>query len=219
MARILLLHGLGGTGATMQPLADLLTALGHTTFAPTLPGHGTDPAHLTGTTWGDWLAATHATAQQHRATVVVGQSLGGALALALAARGDCAAVVAISTPAADPDALDGLEWRQSRGHEWVEAAPLADGEEGYDRLPISALIAMTSGVLATDLAAVKVPVLLVTGALDDTADPATAELIAGALTGEVRRLVLPRSGHVAALGPEQHALSRAIDSFVCTLGL
>ena len=78
---------------------------------------------------------------------------------------------------------------------------------------------MTNGVLATDLAAVTVPVLLVTGALDDTADPATAELIAGALGGEVRRLVLPHSGHVAALGPEQHALSHAIDTFVCTLGL
>jgi carboxylesterase len=219
MARILLLHGLGGTGATMQPLADALTALGHATFAPTLPGHGSDPTDLTGTTWADWLAAVQATAQQHRAAVVVGQSLGGALALALAAQGGCAAVVAISTPAADPDALDGLEWRRSRGQEWVDGAPLAEGEEGYTRLPVTALMAMTDGVLATDLAAVTVPVLLVQGALDDTADPATADIIAASISGAVQRLVLQHSGHVASLGPEQPALSHAIDTFLCTLGL
>ena len=46
MARILLLHGLGGTGATMQPLADGLTAAGHLTHAPTLPGHGSQPEQL-----------------------------------------------------------------------------------------------------------------------------------------------------------------------------
>ncbi len=219
MARILLLHGLGGTGATMQPLADALTALGHTALAPTLPGHGSDPTDLANTTWEDWLAAVREAAQRHRTAVVVGQSLGGALALALAAQGGCSAVAAISTPAADPDALDGLVWRRSRGHEWVEGAPLADGEIGYTRLPIAALIAMTEGVLATDLAAIAVPVLLVSGALDDSADPAAAELIARALNGEVRRLVLQHSGHVASLGPEQDALSHAIDTFVCTLGL
>ena len=61
-------------------------------------------------------AAVAGAAHDHAATVIVGQSLGAALALAVAGEGGCAAVVAISTPAPDPDALDGLEWRRSRGH-------------------------------------------------------------------------------------------------------
>ena len=37
---------------------------------------------------------------------------------------------------ARPDAVDGLEWRLSRGHEWVEDAPTFPGEIAYTRLPI-----------------------------------------------------------------------------------
>ena len=54
MARILCLHGLGGTGRTMQPVADALAALGHTAHAPTLPGHGTTPDDLLEATWAQW---------------------------------------------------------------------------------------------------------------------------------------------------------------------
>ena len=219
MARLLLVHGLGGTAATMQPLADALAALGHDTATLTLPGHGTDPADLTAVTWNDWLVAVATAAARHEAHLIVGQSLGAALALAVAAAGGCAAAVAISSPTPDPDALDGLEWRLSRGHEWVDGAPLAEGEEGYERLPIQALIEMCTGVLGTDPAAVHVPVLLVSGALDDTADPGAAELLAQSLGGSVQQLVLRESGHVASLGPERDLLARAIDTFVCTLAV
>jgi carboxylesterase len=219
MARLLLVHGLGGTAATMAPLATELAALGHDVATLTLPGHGTEPAALTEVGWEEWLEAVTAAAALHQARVIVGQSLGAALALAMAADGGCAAVVAISTPAADPDALDGLEWRRSRGHEWVDGAPLAEGEEGYDRLPIAALVAMTKGVADTELGRVTVPVLLVAGALDDTADPAVADVVAGALAGPVQRLVLARSGHVASLGPERALLAHSVDTFVCTLGV
>jgi carboxylesterase len=222
MARILLLHGLGGTARTMAPIAAGLAARGHTVHAPTLPGHGTEPEALAEVRWADWLAAAATWPADPTAgtdtdpgtivDVIVGQSLGGSLALALAAEGRCRAVVAINPPAPDPDAVDGLEWRQSRGHDWLDGAPLADGEEGYTRLPISALLEMATGVLATDLAAVTVPVLLVTGALDDTADPAGADLLAGAIGGPVIRLTLHYSGHVATLGPEQAALIDAIDA-------
>ena len=140
--------------------------------------------------------------------------MGASLALAVAARGGCSAVVAINPPAPDPDAVDGLEWRQSRGHDWVDGPPLADGEVGYARLPISALLEMTNGVLLTDLSAVTCPVLLVSSALDDVVDPAGAEVIAQALGGSVSRLTLARSGHVATLGPDVNTLLAAVANFI-----
>ncbi len=222
MARLLLVHGLGGTGATMRPLATELIALGHEAADITLPGHGTDHTDLVDCTWSQWLDAVAVVADHFRADVVVGQSLGGALALALAARagdGSAKAVVAINPPAADPDALDGLEWRRDRGHLWVDGAPLEDGEVGYTTLPIGALIEMTGGILTTELSRVAVPVLLITSALDEVVDPATAHVVAASVRGPVERLLLANSGHTAVLGPERAAITRAVHDFVCTLGL
>lgn len=212
MTTIALVHGLGGTGATMDPLADMLTAAGHSCLTVTLPGHGTTPEDLEGVTWVEWLAALPT------AEVVVGQSMGGALALAAAStRPSVRGVVAINTPAPDPDALEGLEWRLSRGHDWIDGPPLAEGEAGYTRLPIDALVKMALGVLDTDLAAVTVPVLLVNSAGDDVVDPATADTIASDLGGPVARLTLANSGHVASFGPDRSVLAAAICAFCANL--
>jgi carboxylesterase len=206
MARIAIIHGLGGTGATVQPLADLLAATGHDVQVVTLPGHGTQPEDLAGVHWRDWLAAVPP------AEVLVGQSMGASLALAAAAAhpSEVQLVVAINPPLADPDALEGLQWRQSRGHEWVDGPELGDGEVGYTRFPITALIEMVDGVAALQPADVTVPVLLVRGALDDSADPDALDVFAAQLGGPVTRLELPGSGHVATLGPDLPELVAAI---------
>ena len=205
MAVIGLVHGLGGSAATMAPLADALTAAGHEVLAVTLPGHGTDPEDLVGVGWSDWLAAVP------HAEVLVGQSMGATLALTVAAvNHHVRLVVAINPPVADEDVLDGLQWRQSRGHDWVDGPDLADGEVGYTRFPITALIEMVEGVHALDLDAVTTPVLLVRGALDDSVDPMSFDVIAENLGGPVVRLTLPDSGHVATLGPDIPQLAAAI---------
>lgn len=213
--RVLCLHGLGGTGATMWPVVAALDAAGHDVLAPTLPGHGSDPTDLVGCSWDDWLTA----AADWPADVVVGQSMGANLALALAAGGRCRAVVAINPMAADPDAIDGLEWRRSRGHERVEVGPSTVGEMAYEWLPIQALLAMHAGIASIDLATVTVPTLIVTSAHDDVVDPASSDLVAAALRGPVRRLTLRSSGHVATLDADRATLCTAIVTFIATLSL
>lgn len=206
MATIALVHGLGGTGATMQPLADVLGGRGHRCLVPTLPGHGTSVDDLRTRRWAEWLAAVP------EAEILVGQSMGAALCLAVAAERGLAvsAVVAINCPAPDPDAVDGIEWRISRGHDLIDGPPLGEGEEGYTQLPLAALLAMTEGILATDLAAVTAEVTLVSGALDDVVDPSSADVIAAALPRPAERLTLPRSGHVASLGPDLDLIVAAV---------
>jgi carboxylesterase len=205
MAVIGLIHGLGGTAATMAPLADALAAAGHEVHTVTLPGHGTDPEDLVGVGWSDWLAAVP------HAEVLIGQSMGATLALTVAAvNHHVRLVVAINPPVADEDALEGLEWRRSRGHDWVDGPDLANGEVGYTRFPITALIEMVEGVHALDLDAVTTPVLLVRGELDDSVDPMSFDVIAENLGGPVVRLALPGSGHVATFGPDIPQLTAAI---------
>jgi carboxylesterase len=197
----------------MWPVVAACIDAGFTTLAPTLPGHGTDPADLIGLTWTDWLDA----ARQWPADFVVGQSMGACLALQLAAEHRCRAVVCINPLAADPDAIDGLAWRQSRGHSWIEVAASGVDEIAYERLPIDALIAMAEGVAAIDVASIDRPALLITSANDEVVDPASSDVIAAALDGEVRRVYLRHSGHVATLDKERHLVQRAIVEFVKTV--
>jgi carboxylesterase len=214
MTRVLCQHGLGGTGATMWPVVAACIDAGFTTLAPTLPGHGTDPADLAGITWADWLD----TARAWEADVVVGQSMGACLAMQLAVEHRCAAVACINPPAPDPDAIEGLEWRNSRGQSWVEVGPSTVGEFAYERLPIESLITMAEGVAAIDLSAVAVPMLLVTSADDDVVDPDSADVIADGVRGDVQRLRLRHGGHVATLDQDRDVLQRAIVDFVRTVG-
>jgi pimeloyl-ACP methyl ester carboxylesterase len=164
-------------------------------------------------TWADWLDA----ARGWEADVVVGQSMGACLALQLAVEHRCRAVACINPLAPDPDAIEGLEWRNSRGQSWIEVGASTVGEFAYERLPIEAVITMTEGVASIDLAAVAVPVLLVTSAGDDVVDPKSSEVIAEAVRGDVQRLRLRNGGHVATLDQDRHVLQRAVVDFVRTV--
>jgi carboxylesterase len=148
------------------------------------------------------------------ADFVVGQSMGAALALQLAAEGRARGVVCINPIASNPDALEGLEWRRSRGQSWIEVEPDALEEIAYSRLPIQALIEMNKGVDAIDLSVVEQPVLLITSANDAIVDPASSDVIAAALPRPPARLSLARSGHVATLDVERDLVQRAVIEFV-----
>lgn len=205
LADVTLVHGLGGTAATMAPLARLLERAGLTTACVTLPGHGTEPTDLERVGWSDWLDAVPAS------RVLVGQSMGAALVLGRASLDErVVGVVAINAPAPDLDALEGLERLRSRGNDHLDAPPLAAGEVGYERLPITAVVSMVEGIATVDLGAVRAHTVLVTGALDDVVDPASADIVAEQLGGRVDRLVLSRSGHVVTHGPELDALAAAV---------
>ena len=194
----------------MWPLVGHLASADHTAFAPTLPGHGSDPGDLVDVTWDDWLEA----AREWDADVVVGHSMGAALALAMASEGRVRGAVVVNPLVADPDAIDGLEWRRSRGTTTIDVGPSTVGEVAYESLPIEALLAMHEGLATLDLASVDVPVLIVTSANDDVVDPANSDLMAAALGGPVERLRLAMSGHVATLDSERDAVAYAVVDFV-----
>lgn len=214
---VVLVHGLGGTARSMAPLAGALQRLGVVTTALTLPGHGTTPDDLVDVDWHDWTTAVERAAvdaDRGAGVVLVGQSMGGAIALSVAgadtARRHVRGAVVVNTPLADPDAVDGIEWRLGRGHTSFDAT-LAEGEDGYATMPLQAALAMAVGLLALDLAAVDVPVVVVNGALDDTVDPQSGVTLADDLdarsSAPCRRVVLAHSGHVATFGPDVDELA------------
>ena len=98
----LLLHGFTANPEEMQFLAEDLHHRGYTVLNLRLAGHGTTPRDLRRTQWTDWLLTVEDGLDLLRGlsgqTVLIGQSMGGMVALTAAAQFPVAGVVALSTP-------------------------------------------------------------------------------------------------------------------------
>jgi carboxylesterase len=85
----LLLHGFPGTPSELRPLGEVLSAAGLSVQAPLMPGFGPAMHQLAEVAEGAWLASAAAAwadvRARHSRTLLVGYSMGGALALRLAA--------------------------------------------------------------------------------------------------------------------------------------
>lgn len=81
---LLLLHGMGGSGAVWNRLTALLDTRPGSWIAPTLPGHGRSPG-LEKYTYEALAAAVAGVLEPDQPVAVLGHSLGGAVGLALAA--------------------------------------------------------------------------------------------------------------------------------------
>ena len=213
----LLLHGFAGTPPELRGLGERLAAEGWRCHGPLLAGHGTTPEDLERTTWRDWAEsarrALDALAAECTEVVVAGQSMGGAMALHLAATG--ARVTAVATLAAPVWLSD---WRlrilpvARHVVRWHEPDP--DDIDLYDRAAVDRLwsygrratrsLVELNRFVATvrsELPLVRQPVLVLHGERDRSVDPRNAEDIARGLTcsREVVRHVYPRSGHALSV--------------------
>ena len=87
---VLLLHGFGDTPQTLSLFAKHLAKSGLSVYAPLLPGHGRDMKQFTSSRADEWiLAAEDAFLEmraRYRVVSISGLSMGGALAVIVAAR-------------------------------------------------------------------------------------------------------------------------------------
>src|ERR1700730_7065678 len=87
---VLVIHGFTGSPQSMRPLADAIARAGFAVELPRLPRHGTAIEDLIPIGWAEWSAAVEDAydelASRCDRVAVVGLSLGGALAVWLAAR-------------------------------------------------------------------------------------------------------------------------------------
>jgi carboxylesterase len=225
---VLVLHGFTGNPVSMRPLAEALAAEGFAVELPRLPGHGTTWQDLQRTTWRDWareaVAAYEQLRARTRAQVAVGLSMGGTMALHLAAtRGDDLAGVAVVNPSLfSRDArlrlLPVLKWvvpaLPGVGNDI--AKPGGD-ERPYDKMPLKALASFLEfrRLVRNDLASVTVPTLVFTSRQDHVVEPDNGEVV---LTGvgapDKRQVWLERSYHVATLDYDAELICTEIAAFV-----
>jgi len=207
----LLLHGFTGAPTSMRPFGEWLASQGVSSVGPRLPGHGTTWEDLETATWRQWereaLAALDDLSSRCDRVIVVGQSMGGALALHVAATNQerLRGVVAINPIVRRPDLLFApvarLVMRSAKGIGNDIKKPGQD-ELVYTRIPLRAVNQMGKLLRAADreLPTLTLPLLVFNAVEDHTVKPANSQrVIARAASAKKDLLLLSNSYHVATL--------------------
>ncbi|NLS10280.1 alpha/beta fold hydrolase [Nesterenkonia sp. MY13] len=223
----LVLHGFTSTTDSVQPVADALEEAGIPTEVPLLPGHGTTWEDLSATRAEEILQAVTAAYDrlQTRCTEVVpvGLSMGGALALWVAAQKDSPGVVAINpglrlTPGTGLLARLLAPVKPTLGAIAGDIARPGVREIAYPVTPVRAVTEL-SRIFAESrrslpkLADRKTPVLLLRSAIDQVVGQASVRLLKAAVP-QTREVILRRSRHVAPLDFDAELLNRRSVQFV-----
>ncbi len=210
---VLLSHGFTGSPVSMRPWGEHLGNLGYGVRVPLLPGHGTRWQDLNTKRFADWSdALTRAFDElraEHDAVVVGGLSMGGALALRLAAdRPDDVAGVMLVNPAVAIGRLD-VKLLPVLKHVVPAFPAIANDikkpgveEHGYPRTPLKAIHSLMRAwkPLRADLGAVTAPLIYFRSAEDHVVDDLSQPIILdGVASTDVTVVMLPESYHVATL--------------------
>jgi len=211
---VLLLHGYTATAGEVRLLGEKLRQNGYTVAAPLLPGHGTQPEELNRVRWQDWVTAGQQTLDQLLQTcervVVGGESMGGVLALALAAQNPQVKAVLLYAPAIALRMtwLDKL--KLSLGAAFVSQVARSsldtpDTWQGYPGLPLKGIRQLLGlqAVTRPLLTKIQQPVLLFQARLDETVAPEAGEIIFSGVSSSIQEHYwLEHSHHTLLLDVE-----------------
>ncbi len=227
----LLIHGFTGTPREMRFLGQHLAREGHTVLGARLFAHATQQKDMLRARWPDWYASAedgfHLLREHAQRVVAMGLSMGGVLALLMAARLPLAGVVAMSTPYHPPDprmklrplfALLSPVWRFAKkgppdwhdpraavGHLEYPLAPVRGGAEMYDLLI----------ELRRALPSVRCPALIIHSRGDLTVPAHHAEAILTHLGSPRKELLwVEDSGHVVTCDADKERVFAAAAAFV-----
>lgn len=228
---VLLCHGFTGCPQSLRPWAEHLAGQGLTVSLPLLPGHGTRWQDMRLTRWEDWYATVDRELHELRRgcddVFVCGLSMGGTLALRLAARhrpavrGAVLVNPAISFPR-------GAGWALPLLRHVVPSVPglVSDiarpgvRELGYQRVPLHGACQLRDllRTVRAELPRVTCPVLLLHSRTDHVVPPADSAVIRDAVSAaDVTEHVLEKSYHVATLDHDAERIFQETDAFITRL--
>jgi carboxylesterase len=229
---VLVVHGFTGNPQSMRGLAEAFGAAGFTVELPLLPGHGTELAEMLTTDWSDWSAAADAAykdlAARTERVFVAGLSMGGALTLWLAEQHpEIAGIVLVNpacpAPGSGAELLVGLEAMVDAGTELMDAigSDIADPDQSelaYGQTPLRPLVSLLRNAeqVAESVGSIECPALLLTSPQDHVVPPEQGDYVAANYGGELERVSLERSYHVATLDYDKDLIVERAVAFVRT---
>ncbi|HEX6291393.1 MAG TPA: alpha/beta fold hydrolase [Herpetosiphonaceae bacterium] len=230
----LILHGFTSSLDTVRALVPMVERLELPYRLPILRGHCTRPEDLCGVTWGDWYedaaAAMHDLRTEADQIVVCGLSMGGLVALHLAAEHphDIAGVVTIAAALQIADPLIHFSpilarlvkmWKANPGNGYADASLVASNTN-YTRIATDALVSLHryGKVVTNILPRVETPLLLIHSRRDRVIKPASAEIIHQRVSSRNKRIRwFDVSGHEMLQDCEADAVVAEVEQFIRTL--
>lgn len=228
---VLVCHGFTGSPQSVRPWADHLAAKGLTVSLPLLPGHGTRWEDLAVTGWQDWYATVdrelRRLSSRCEQVFVFGLSMGGALALRLAAHhGDAVSGVAVVNPAITFPRWQGYALplgrfvlRSAKGITSDIAKP-GSTEVGYERVPTQAAYSLRNffRLVYGELPQVTQPLLVMHSRTDHVVPPGDSAVVLGKVSSsDVTETVLEDSFHVATLDHDAERIFADSHGFITRL--
>nr|WP_237740718.1 alpha/beta fold hydrolase [Arthrobacter crystallopoietes] len=226
---IVLSHGFTGSPRSLQDWAEFLAARGYAVRLPLLPGHGTTWQELARTPWRRWYDAVEQAydelARERTVVFAAGLSMGGALALRLAAHRPVAGVVAVNpgltfaNPAARFAGVLRYLVRSTPAIANDIRKPGMD-EQAYARTPTAAVHQL--GRLFADTAAalprVSAPALVFRSAVDHVVPQSSTALLRHRIgSKDIEIVELGNSYHVATLDNDAELIFTRSAEFIATV--
>jgi len=221
---ILLSHGFMGTPQSMRYIGEKLAQYGYSVLAPRLKGHGTHFRDLEQCTFYDWfetLENAYLQLKQTCTTVfVLGQSMGGALALWLAQTYPEIKGVILVNPALTLPAYDPFRGKENpryviEGNPDIKANNVH--EITYLKTPIRAIHQLQKLMDNTPqiLPEIKCPIFAVKSIEDHVIPPENTDFILDHIGSGVKELsVLKNSYHVASMDHDKGKIVQDSHSFI-----
>ena len=225
-AGCLLVHGFTGNPSSLKPMGEYLSARGIASVGPRLQGHGTTVEDMARCSYQDWLASAEEglrdLQKQCAYIFVAGLSMGGTIALHLAARHPEAVKGVI--PICAPVMFKGIQYAlapllkpfvKTVAGVSSDIKDPAEKESAYDRVPVAAVpeLLKLCGLVKGELPSIKQPALIFAARVDHVVHPSNAPYISEHLGSAAKELVwLDNSYHVATLDYDKEIIfSRAAD--------
>jgi carboxylesterase len=228
---VLLCHGFTGSPQSLRPWAQHLAGQGLTVSLPLLPGHGTRWEDMALTGWQDWYAEVdrelRALRRRCARVFVAGLSMGGALALRLAARhGEGVDGVVVVNTANKVHGLSAYALPVARHVVRTTKGITSDIarkgvlESGYDRVPLHSAHSLRTFLRLVDgeLPQVTQPLLLLHSVHDHVVPPAdSARVLSRVSSTDVTEILLEQSYHVATLDHDADRIFEESYAFIARI--
>jgi carboxylesterase len=221
---LLLSHGFMGTPQSVRYLGEKLSELGYTVYAPRLEGHGTHYKDMEKTTYLDWffdLETGYMYLKEQCSTIfIIGQSMGGTLALWLASKyKDITGLVLINAALSVPNYE---QWIGRSSPRYLsESAPdiklQGVHEITYNKVPIQSIHELQALMRKTPekLQNITNSILCFKSAEDHVVPPVNTDYIAEQIGSFQKEVVtLYHSYHVASMDHDKEEMTKRIHKYI-----
>ncbi|MFC4768380.1 alpha/beta hydrolase [Effusibacillus consociatus] len=223
---VLLIHGFTGTPSELRPMGEYLASKGVTVKAPLLAGHGTTPEQMMKTGMKDWIkSAGDAFFELQRKcdqVYVAGLSMGGALALHIAARLPVAGVIPMCAPVFLTDRRAKFSrfvvpFKKFHVHRGAHPEHIDMYLAGYKKTPIRCVTELLKLIrtVRNELREIKAPAFILQAEQDTTVRPESAEYIYKHIGSRQKQIKwYPNSGHILTVDHDREQVFEDVAAFL-----